>query len=266
MQPKAQHASGPDHPGSAVALARCLVEGDPAKRSSALRARGRTFGASLVFESLLLVALVATPLLTSSARFQLLNAHPPDMTLFGAWHGRTSKTQPVPGTAHNRPAIPNPYSLATALHPPLRIDPGEGPQNLDIPDLTGEIGPGTVQVIDLGERVAESQPLPIVQPVQPEKHPLKISQGVLEAQLISRVEPPYPSLAIQTRTEGAVQLHAIISRDGHITSLEVISGHPFLVKAALDAVRQWRYRPTMLNGEAVEVETTITVIFRLHRE
>jgi len=60
-----------------------------------------------------------------------------------------------------------------------------------------------------------------------------------------------------------VILHAIISRDGSITALDVVSGQPLLVKAALDAVRQWRYRPTLLNGEPVEVDTTITVIFRL---
>ena len=58
-------------------------------------------------------------------------------------------------------------------------------------------------------------------------------------------------------------LHAIISVDGRITALEVVSGPPLLVQAAIDAVRQWRYRPTYLNGEPVEVETSITVIFRL---
>jgi protein TonB len=101
---------------------------------------------------------------------------------------------------------------------------------------------------------------------QPPKRPLKVSEGVLAAQLISRVEPRYPVLAEQTRTQGTVQLHAIISRDGRITSLDVLSGHPLLVPAALEAVRQWRYRPTTLNGEAVEVETLITIIFRLRAQ
>jgi protein TonB len=103
----------------------------------------------------------------------------------------------------------------------------------------------------------------MAQPAHQVKRPLKISEGVLEAQLISRVEPRYPSLAVQTKTQGTVRLHAIINREGRITSLDVLSGHPFLVKAALDAVRQWRYRPTLLNGLPVEVETSITVIFRL---
>jgi protein TonB len=121
-----------------------------------------------------------------------------------------------------------------------------------------------MQLVEIGGAGQTLEPPQVAQPAQPEKRPLKVSEGVLEAQLISRIEPGYPHLARQTRTEGAVRLHAIISRDGRITSLEVISGHPFLVQAALDAVRQWRYRSTMLNGEPVEVETSITVIFRLH--
>jgi protein TonB len=107
------------------------------------------------------------------------------------------------------------------------------------------------------------EPPHIAQPAQQEKRLVKLSEGVLEAQLISRIEPRYPPIALQTKTEGTVRLHATISRDGSITALDVLSGHPFLVKAALDAVRQWRYRPTLLNGEPVEVETSITVIFRL---
>ena len=117
---------------------------------------------------------------------------------------------------------------------------------------------------EMGRTPPLVEPPHVVQPAQHEKRTLKVSEGVLEAQLISRIEPQYPSLALQTKTQGTVRLHAIISRDGRTTSLDVLSGHPFLVKAALDAVRQWRYRPTLLNGEPVEVETSITVIFRLH--
>jgi len=92
---------------------------------------------------------------------------------------------------------------------------------------------------------------------------VKLSEGVEQAQLISRIEPRYPPLAAQIHLEGTVRLHAIISRDGSIRSLEVVSGHPLLDQAALDAVRQWRYHPTMLDGEPIEVETTITVVFQL---
>jgi protein TonB len=73
----------------------------------------------------------------------------------------------------------------------------------------------------------------------------------------------YPPLARQARIQGTVRLQAIIAKDGTIQSLEVVSGHPLLVQSALDAVRQWRYQPTLLNGEPVEVSTTVDVIFTL---
>jgi protein TonB len=83
-----------------------------------------------------------------------------------------------------------------------------------------------------------------------------------EAQLINRVEPVYPHIAIVTGIQGQVKLRAIIARDGRVQSLNVISGHPLLARAALDAVSQWRYRPYVLNGEIVEVETFIMVNFK----
>jgi len=92
--------------------------------------------------------------------------------------------------------------------------------------------------------------------------PTRIVSHLSEAQLVNRVEPVYPHVAAIAGIQGQVKLHAIIARDGSIQSLNAISGHPLLVRAALDAVGQWRYRPYYLNGEAVEVETFITVNFR----
>ncbi len=85
------------------------------------------------------------------------------------------------------------------------------------------------------------------------------------ARIINRIQPVYPPLARQTRISGTVRLHAIIGKDGTIQSLEVMSGHPLLQQAALDAVRQWRYQPTLLNGDPVDVDTTIDVIFSLNQ-
>jgi protein TonB len=87
--------------------------------------------------------------------------------------------------------------------------------------------------------------------------------NVEEARLANRVQPVYPALARQARITGVVVLHAIIAKDGTISQLEVISGHPLLVQSALDAVKQWRYQPEVLNGDPVEVDTTITVTFQL---
>jgi len=95
--------------------------------------------------------------------------------------------------------------------------------------------------------------------------PLKVGGNVQAARILNRVQPVYPPLARQTRISGTVRLHAIISKDGSIQQLEVISGHPLLQQNALDAVRQWRYQPTLLNGEPVEVDTTIDVIFSLNQ-
>jgi len=95
--------------------------------------------------------------------------------------------------------------------------------------------------------------------------PLRVGGNVQAARIVNRVQPVYPPLARQTRISGTVRLHAIIGKDGAITSLEVMSGHPLLQQAALDAVRQWRYQPTLLNGEPVDVDTTIDVIFSLNQ-
>jgi periplasmic protein TonB len=104
-------------------------------------------------------------------------------------------------------------------------------------------------------------------PPPPKPAQTRIRQGgaVTAASLVNRVQPNYPPLARQTRISGTVRLHAIISKTGNVESLEVMSGHPLLVQAALDAVRQWKYRPTTLNGEPVEVDTTIDVIFSLNQ-
>lgn len=90
------------------------------------------------------------------------------------------------------------------------------------------------------------------------------TSSMLQGSLIRRVEPVYPPLARSARIQGAVVLAAIISKAGSIEHLQVLSGHPMLVKAAVDAVSQWRYRPYVLNGEVIEVETQITVNFKLN--
>ena len=102
-------------------------------------------------------------------------------------------------------------------------------------------------------------------PPPPKAAPARIRQGgnVQQARLINMVRPVYPPLAKQARISGTVRLHAIIAKDGTVIQLEVVQGHPLLVQSALDAVRQWRYQPTLLNGEPVEVDTTVDVVFSL---
>ncbi|MGA2146057.1 MAG: energy transducer TonB [Bryobacteraceae bacterium] len=92
---------------------------------------------------------------------------------------------------------------------------------------------------------------------------IRVGGNVQAANLINQVRPIYPPLAKQARISGVVELSAVIGKDGRVQDLKVIKGHPLLVQAALDAVKNWVYRPTLLNGEPVEVSTTIDVNFTL---
>jgi periplasmic protein TonB len=102
-------------------------------------------------------------------------------------------------------------------------------------------------------------------PPPPKSAPARVRVGgnVQAASLVRQVMPVYPAIAKTAHVSGTVMLHAIISKDGSVESLEYISGPQLLMKNAMDAVRQWRYKPTMLNGEPVEVDTTISVVFTL---
>jgi protein TonB len=101
--------------------------------------------------------------------------------------------------------------------------------------------------------------------VVPSRKPV-ISSGVMEGHKLSDVNPRYPAIAIASHVQGTVVLAATISRSGTIENLRLLSGPAMLTAAAEDAVRTWRYRPYLLNGEPVEVETTVNVIFRLATE
>ncbi|MHB8526045.1 MAG: energy transducer TonB [Candidatus Acidiferrales bacterium] len=92
---------------------------------------------------------------------------------------------------------------------------------------------------------------------------IRVGGNVMQAALIRQVQPIYPQIAKTAHISGTVVLHAIIAKDGTVQELQFISGPPLLMRAAMDAVKQWRYRPTLLNGQAVKVDTTVTVIFNL---
>jgi protein TonB len=108
-------------------------------------------------------------------------------------------------------------------------------------------------------------PPPPVAKVEKPAAPKRITIGgnVQQAKLVRQPKPVYPPLAKQARISGVVHLHALISANGTIQDLKVISGHPLLIPAALEAVKQWVYQPTLLNGEPVEVQTQIDVNFTL---
>lgn len=142
--------------------------------------------------------------------------------------------------SHNQNTIYAGPPVETTDRPELTRPGSDGPDNLP-KDLIGD-GPAKTDVKPGG--------------------PKRIISQLAEGQLVNRVEPAYPHIAAISGIQGQVKLHAIIGRDGRIQSLSAVSGHPLLVRAALEAVEQWRYRPYILNGEAVEVETLITVNFK----
>lgn len=92
---------------------------------------------------------------------------------------------------------------------------------------------------------------------------VRVSSGVQSGLLVRKVPPTYPPLARQARIQGTVVLQAQISKNGDIENLQLVSGHPMLAPAAIEAVKQWKYKPYLLNGEPVEVETTVQVNFTL---
>ena len=122
----------------------------------------------------------------------------------------------------------------------------------------GQLGGIIGGIVSQTSSLASVPKLAVVQPKR-----IRISQGVTRGQLLRKLEPSYPLLARQARVQGEVILKAIITREGDIKELELVSGHPMLAPAAIAAVREWHYRPFLLNGEPIEVETTVTVTFTL---
>jgi periplasmic protein TonB len=92
---------------------------------------------------------------------------------------------------------------------------------------------------------------------------VRIGGNVEAAKLINRVQPVYPEEARQAHIQGMVRLHLVLAKDGSVAQVQVVSGHPLLVQAAVDAVRQWCYQPTLLNGEPAEVDTVVEVVLAL---
>jgi protein TonB len=237
-------------------LSNCLVEGDPQSEKRARHIKQRAVAISIVLQSLALVALVLFPLLSKGERISLKNATPiPPYAPIGNHHHAPSdpvRHISVPCQFCPLPSVPTPISPRNPNPEP------DGPDGDTFPGLPS--GPGTP-----GGGIP-TNPHPVLPP--PDNQPpvvvrRSISEPAQMAQLIRRVEPIYPALAKQIQHEGRVELRAIISTAGTIESLEVLSGDPLFIQSALAAVRGWRYRPTILSGRPIEVDTHITVIYTL---
>ena len=178
---------------------------------------------------------------------------------------------PAPPTRPHRTTVPQSNLVNNVPITPPSIPPTVasihevGPP----PQLTYSTGIGVDGGIGLGGRSSVPYGLgPASAAAAPSAAPAPTVRAfrtstILEGSLIRRVQPTYPPMARNVRVQGAVVLAAIIGKDGAIENLRLMSGHPMLVPAAIAAVSQWRYRPYILNGEAIEVETQITVNFIL---
>lgn len=146
-----------------------------------------------------------------------------------------------------------------------QIKEDEPPPTANMAGVVGGV-PGGVPGGQMGGVIGgiiSSTPVAVPKVATPTPTKIRVSQGVAQGNLLHEVKPMYPQIAKAARVSGSVVLQATISKDGTIQGLKVVSGHPMLVSAAVEAVKQWRYKPYMLNGEPVEVETQITVNFTL---
>ncbi len=174
---------------------------------------------------------------------------------------------PAPTKAQTAPKMRT-FASAVLVAPrvtPRQLPVAEPPSAA--PDIgaaaTAEIGNGNLLLYgSAGPAGQAALPPPPAGPRAPVKA-VRVGGGVAEANLLHKVQPVYPPLARSARVQGTVEFTAVISKEGRIENLQLLRGHPLLVNAAREAILQWQYRPTMLNGEPVEVVTTITVNFTL---
>ncbi|MDR3738742.1 MAG: energy transducer TonB [Terracidiphilus sp.] len=235
-----------------------MFEDSTFESNGKIRTRSRGWMiATFVFNGSILLALILIPLIYPEALPQqrlmfLLTAPPPPPT-----------TDPPPPQQNAHPFHGAPEMDGRTLLMPRQI-PKFAPR---------DFGPEAPVAIAIGDPSGPAGALPDVFSTHhnvPTVHPtlksaVHLSSTVVEGLLVHKVVPPYPPIAKAAHVEGTVVLAAIISKGGTIENLHIVSGHPLLQQAALDAVQHWAYRPYLLNGEPVAVETTVNVVFTLGR-
>ena len=245
-------------------LSDCLVDSDLDALHRAKLRRRKALIISLAAQALLLAALLLTPLFSPSSMSARYVVMP---------------IPPYGGPGHRAPERPGPSRPPTGrsaayFHQPSMYPahPSMRPTGDSDNDAPPDIGSGVAGGCDTcspgdgiaGGWAADAAPQPPVRrpPAAPTK-PLIVNPGVQAAKLIYRIDPVYPDLARRIHLQGVVELHAIIGTDGRVKELQVWTGNPILTQPAAEAVRQWRYQPTLLNGQPVEVQTVVTVKFVL---
>jgi periplasmic protein TonB len=234
----------------------CLVDGDSEQLKRERKIRRRALAISISLQAFALAAILLVPLLGKPAVISW-NVVPVPPYYSRPTPMRVVETQIV------RHRNFNPTTPTVPTHIPTTIDMTPEPDPIGDPtppqgtiDITGAI-PGT-------DSRPTTQPPPPMEPKPKTPKVVHLSQ-IDASKLISRVEPTYPVLAKQIGKSGKVELHAMIGEDGMIDSLEAVGGDPMFFASAMQAVKQWRYTPTMLNGQPVRVDTYITVFYNMTR-
>jgi protein TonB len=259
MSPEPEKVSRGSREEGLGSLSGCLVDGDAEQRTRERRIRRRALAISVLFESAVLAALILMPVLGKG--------EPITPKIF----------TPIPPYSHYRDRPQNPGAPRPHPHGPQNVcrfcappsiphtiathDDNSSARPTDEalpPGMEGNLPGGTGGLIPLSDSRALPPPAAERRVTRP---PVVRVANIDPALLIHRVEPVYPVLARQTRREGRVELRAIIGTDGTIQSLQIVSSDPLFDLSAREAVSQWRYKPTTLNGQPVEIDTFITVIY-----
>jgi len=228
--------------------------------------RGRTTTVAFMIETMIIIVMILIPLIFTEAlpRTFLSSAiyvpppppPPPPPPAAQVKIVKVIQTDIVNGQLRTPTKIPQKVQM-------IKEDEAPPP----VTSMAGVVGgvpggvPGGQMGGVIGGIVNATSNLPVPKIATPQR--IRVSSGVQSGLLIRRVNPTYPPLARQARIQGVVILQAQISKDGNIENLQLISGHPMLAPAAIEAVRQWKYKPYLLNGEPVEVETQVQVNFTL---
>jgi periplasmic protein TonB len=242
-------------------LQSCLVGSDPEQQNRERRVRRRALVISIATQSVVVAAIVLVPLFLKPERISAnITPVPPYYTrVTGHTEERSTPRAPKPQQNVCRFCAPLsiPRTVAMRDEPQNKGDEGQTQGFLDGPGRPGSVGDG-IPIVDT--RVPAQPQVPRVET----PHTVHVAH-IDPAMLTRRIEPVYPPLMRQIGRSGQVQLRAMIGTDGTIQSLQVVNGDPGFYQSAMEAVRQWRYRPTVLNGTAVEVDTFITVIYNISR-
>ncbi|HEY3971487.1 MAG TPA: TonB family protein [Candidatus Sulfotelmatobacter sp.] len=226
--------------------------------------RGWTSLVSFILQLMIIGVMVLIPLIFTEAlpkgtsMFMLVAPPPPPPPppppAAAVVHVRQVQTDIVNGELRTPTKIPQKIKM---------IQEDEAPPQMATTGVVGGV-PGGVPGGSMGGVIGSVlSSVPVAAPKMAAPTRVRVSSGVSTGLLVRKVPPTYPPLARQARIQGVVVLQAQISKEGNIENLQLISGHPMLAPAAIEAVKQWKYKPYLLNGEPVEVDTQVQVNFTL---